>query len=988
MIQSYFFHFCSQRNRLLKSLLLLILMVSIAGTFSFNFAYQEPQDQQTQQESGIQESQSTTQETAKETEIFAFGYDIFKAPPEPIIEGPVDETYLISPRDELLITVWGELNLNYLLVVSEDGFIDIPDEGGRVYTNGVTLKELKRLVIRNLSQIYSSYINAENPASSSAFVDVKITKARKLLIYVVGEVQTQGMYTIGSSVATVLNLLINAGGVKESGSLREIKVRRVDGTVDIIDIYDFIFGNIKTKKSRLGYGDFIIVPLKKKSIAIKGEVKRPGKFELVGNEGIKDLIRFAGGLNPNAYLNRCQVRRFEINFGEKFIDLNLAEIFDDPQQDFTLSDGDELTIFKNIVVRRRMVEIRGKGIKRPGIYQYSSGMTLKDLIESAEGLTEFVYLDRIDLVRTEEDFSKKLTIFPLSDLYIKQDPGRYVFSGDEEKDIILKELDQVTIYSSFEMRGKDKSVTIEGHVTEPGTYVLPDNMTLYDLIFSRGGFQDEDFKRRAYLDLSHVFRKVPGEVGEKILTFNLGKLLAGDEKENMSLEGSDRVKIYSYEVLETKPFVTINGLVNNPGTYDLAEDLTLEDLILLAGGLRPDAYKVEAVIGRMDPGDIEEDKAAILVVPVEEDYASQPSEEKMPLKVYDRVIIRNLPDWEPLPVISINGQVKFPGSYSFETKQWRISKAVSKAGGLKADAFPEGAFLLRRQDIINMANDAGKEGIHVVINLKEALENLGGPYDLYLKDGDQIFIPLSPGTVEVKGAVENPSVFQCREGKKLDYYIGLVGGFRREADTRNTVIYLPNKSAVKRKRFLFFGTNPVILPGSVIDVPFVGEKEEVDVVEIRGAVQKPTMIQFRQGEKLSYYVNLCGGFSQNADLGNVVVHFADGKVLESRGVQSFNPYLFPGTVVEVPFVEEEEAEKIGFVDVLGAVRNPMSIRLREDETLDYYIKFCGGFSPDADVDNIIIHLQSGEIVERKGSPTFNPVVTFGSVIEVLFKEKK
>lgn len=880
-------------------------MVSITGTFSFNFAYQEPQGQPTQQESGLQESQSTAQEVAKETEVFAFGYDIFKAPPEPIIEGPVDETYLISPRDELLITIWGDLNLNYPLVVSEDGYIDIPDEGGRVYTNGVTLKELKRLVTGNLSQIYSSYIKAENPASSTVFVDVKITKARKLLIYVVGEVQNQGMYTIGSSVATVLNLLINAGGVKESGSLREIKVRRTNGTVDIIDIYDFILGNIETKKSRLGYGDFVIVPLKKKSVVIKGEVKKPGKFELVGNEGIKDLIKFAGSLNPNAYLDRCQVRRFELNVGEKIIDLNLAEIFDDPQQDFSLSDGDELTIFKNIVVRRRMVEIRGKGIKRQGIYQYSAGMTLKDLIESAEGLTEFAHLDRIDLVRTEKDFSKNLTVFPLSNLYSKNESGSYVFSGDEEKNIILKELDQVTVYSSFEMRGQDKFVSIEGHVKEPGTYVLPDNMTLFDLIFSRGGFHHEEFKRQAYLDLAHVFRKVSGELEEKILTFNLGNLLAGNEEENMTLEDSDRVKIYCYEVLETKPFVRINGLVNNPGSYDLAEDMTLMDLILLAGGVRPDAYKVEAVIGRMDPSENGEDRAASLVVPLDEDYATKPSEEKMLLKVYDRVIIRNLPEWEPLPVVSIEGQVKFPGSYSFETKQERISSIVSKAGGLKPGAYPEGAFLLRRQDIIKMTSGAVGEGVHVAIYLKEALDNPSGPYDLFLKDGDSIFVPLTPGTVEVKGAVMNPVVLQYRERQRLDYYIKLSGGYTNDADTKNIVAYLPNKSAIKIKKGLFSDSNPKILSGTTIDVSVKEQdiKNEIADVEVRGAVKNPSLIKHRTGKKLNFYIEYCGGFSETADVEKIVIHLPDGKILERKGALAFDPVIVSGSVIEVPFKE-------------------------------------------------------------------------------------
>ena len=893
--------------RFCKTIFVLALIIFVFGMTSSAFSHQDAQAESIQTTAGTQESQSTTQEAAKETEVYAFGYDIFKAPPEPIIEGPVDETYLISPRDELLITVWGELNLNYLLAVSEDGYIDIPDEGGRVYTNGVTLGELKGLVTGNLSQIYSSYINADNPASSTAFVDVRITKARKLLVYVVGEVQNQGMYTIGSSVATVLNLLINAGGVKESGSLREIKVRRANGTVNIIDIYDFILGNIETKKSRLGYGDFVIVPLKIKSVAIKGEVKKPGKFELVGDEGIKDLIQFAGGLNPNAYLDRCQVRRFELNVGEKFIDLNLTEIFDDPQQDFALSDGDELTIFKNIVVRRRMVEIRGAGIKRPGIFPFFEGMTLSDLIESAEGLTEFAYLERIDLVRTEEDFSKKLTFFPLSDLYSKREPGRYAFSGDQEKNIILKELDQVTIYSSFEMRGKDKLITIEGHVREPGTYVLPDNMTLFDLVFSRGGFQDEEFKRKAYLDLAHVFRKVPGDVGEKVFTFNLGKLLEGDEDENMLLMDGDRVNIYSYAILETKPFVTINGLVNNPGTYDLAEDLTLEDLILLAGGLRPDAYKVEAVIGRMDPSGAGEDRAASLVVPVEENYASKPAQEKMPLKVYDRVIIRNLPDWEPLPVVSLEGQVKFPGNYSFETKQERISRAIAKAGGLKEGAYPEGALLSRQQNIIEMTNEPGRESIPVAINLREALDNPGGPYDLYLKDGDRIFVPLSPGIVEVKGAVMNPVVLQYRAGQRLDYYIKLSGGYTQDADKKEIVAYLPNGSAIKLKKGLFSGSNPEIQSGTIIEVFVKKQDIEIEIadVEVRGAVKNPSLIKYRTGKKLNFYIEYCGGFSETADVENMIIHLPDGEILERKGALAFNPVIVSGSVIEVPFKDNK-----------------------------------------------------------------------------------
>lgn len=953
----------------------------------------------------LDSAQNTFAQQARETEQAyekdkepppAFGYDIFRALPEPITEGPMDEQYLLSPGDEVIITVWGQLNLKYPLTVSEDGYIEIPDEGGRVFTNGVSLKELRRLVTERLSRIYSSYINAANPSASTAFVDVKLGKVRKLLVYVVGEVKNQGAYTISSGVATLLNVLNNAGGVKETGSLREIKIRRANGTIDAVDLYEFLItGKMDIKKSRILYGDYVLVPLKAKSVTIKGEVKRPGIYELIGNEGIKELIGFAGGLASNAYLKRIQIRRFEISAGEKFIDLDGESILNVPNQNFTLADGDRVTLFPNIVVRRRMVEIQGEGIKRPGVYQYSPEMTVKDLIEQAEGLKEDVYLERADLVRTAEDFSKKLTIFSLKELYKEESPGHYVYTGAEGKNFKLKEMDQIMTYSSYEIKGKDKYVTLEGHVKEPGRYILPDNMTLYDLVFSRGGFQDEDFKKRAYLELAHIFRKIPGELGESLVSFNLGKLLAGDPSENIKLEGEDRIFIYTYEAMKTKPFVTIEGLVKRPGVYDLSENMTLEDLILVAGGLRPDAYRVEAVIARTgrgkggSEGEGKEAPARIatVVVPIKENFAVLPEAEKTRLEIYDKIVIRNLPEWEPLPVATVEGQVVYPGSYSLESREERISGIIRRCGGLKKEAFPEGAVLYRRKDIIEMTRERQEGSEKVAINLKEALNNPGGPYDLILKDDDRIYVPYNPGSVEVKGAVRNPSIFMYKKGKGLDYYIGLSGGYESNADKANLVVYLPNGMAAKEKGFLFWRSLE-ILPGSVVEVPLRGEEKEIKLVEVRGAVKSPTLIQYRKGEKLKYYVDLCGGYGENADIGNIIVHLPDGSVLEAKGSMMFNPAISAGSIVEVPFKPEKEEVKAGDVEVRGAVRNPSLIIFRKGEKLDYYVSFCGGYKENADVGNIVIHLVDKTKIERKGAPEFNPEVLPGSIIEVPFKIEK
>ena len=854
-------------------------------------------------------AQETSEEGSQNPEkekVYAFGYDIFRKLPEPITEGPVDENYLLSPGDEIMVTVWGQLNLEYSLTVSEEGHITIPDEGGRVFTNGVSLKELKSLIAKSFSQIYSSYINIDNPSQSTAFIDVKLAKVRKLLVYIVGEVETQGVYTISSSVATLLNLLNNAGGVKETGSLRNIKIRRANGKTDAVDLYEFLIaGVLDLKKTRLGYGDYIIVPLKEKSATITGEVKRPGIYEMIGNEGLKDLVRFAGGLTSNAYLKRCQVKRFERDVGEKFFELNLESTLKNQKTDFTLSDGDTVSVFPNIVERRRIVEIRGEGITRPGVYGYKDAMTVKDLIEQAEGLKESAYLDRADLVRTEEDFSKKMTIFSLSDLFQKESQGHYTYTGNDGKNFVLTEMDQITIYSSYEMKGQDKYVTLEGHVKEPGRYILPENMTLYDLLFSRGGFQDEDFKKRAYLELGHVFRKIPRELEEKVITFNLGRLLDGKAEENMHLEDADRIVVYSFETLETKPFVTVEGLVKRPGSYPLAEDMTLEDLIILAGGLRPEAYKIEAVIARIQPGkEGTQGSVATIVVPVELNFSSNPEDDKISLETYDKIVIRNLPEWEPLPVVSVEGQVKYPGSYSLEARQERISTIIKRAGGLKKEAFPEGGVLFRRKDILEMSPIRNDEKEKLAIDLKAALENPGRHDDLILKDGDQIFVPFNPGSIEVVGAIKKPSILQYKEGKKIDYYIERCGGYTKDADRKNIVAYLPNNIAYKKKKFLFLSFNPSLLPGSKIEVPFRGEKAKIDIVEVRGAVQKPALIQHKQGKKLDYYINECRGYTETSDIQNIIIYLPDGVPLKREGTLSFNPTILPGSIIEVPFTEK------------------------------------------------------------------------------------
>ena len=198
----------------------------------------------------------------------------------------------------------------------------------------------------------------------------------------------------------------------------------------------------------------------------------------------------------------------------------------------------------------------------------------------------------------------------------------------------------------------------------------------------------------------------------------------------------------------------------------MSENLTLEDLLVLAGGLRPDAYKVEGVIARTEADGnrlaAPDRTYPTFVVPIQSGYVATPQDKKTPLKAFDRITVRNVLGWEPLDVVLIQGEVLYPGNYSMATKDETISSLIKKAGGLRKEALPEGAMVKRNRNILNLAPDTPAPTYEITINLAQALKNPKGAEDIVLKDGDQIFIPTNPGTIEVKGAVKRALTLQYR----------------------------------------------------------------------------------------------------------------------------------------------------------------------------------------------------------------------------------
>jgi protein involved in polysaccharide export with SLBB domain len=215
--------------------------------------------------------------------------------------------------------------------------------------------------------------------------------------------------------------------------------------------------------------------------------------------------------------------------------------------------------------------------------------------------------------------------------------------------------------------------------------------------------------------------------------------------------------------------------------------------------------------------------------------------------------------------------------------------------------------MTRRGDIVAMspggAAGAAAAGLaaaqEIALNLAGALENPGGDDDLILKDGDDIYIPGNPGTVEVRGAVKRPMILQHKAGLRIKDYVELCGGYLESADKANLAVYAANKAAQRIKRGLFSSSNPEVAAGSTIEVPFVGEATRLEAVEVKGAVVRPAVVQYIKGAKLGYYLNLCGGYSKEADVEKVAIHLPDGGLLVKQENVAFNPAVPPGSIIVV-----------------------------------------------------------------------------------------
>lgn len=756
-----------------------------------------------------------------------FGYALFQDAPNtfaPVTDLPVPADYRIGPGDTLVVQIYGKLNVEYRLVVTRDGRLLVP-ELGPIQVGGLRFDEVRELLRERFDQ---QIIGAKAVTTLGAL--------RTIQVLVVGDVAKPGNYTL-SGLTSLLNALMNSGGVKRSGSLRKVELKRAGRRIGQLDLYDILLRGDTSGDMPLQHGDVIFAPPIGPTVGIAGEVQRPAIYELRGETRVSDLIELAGGLLPTASLADAHIERIQDGSRYTLIDAPLNR----PQGLRTrIQDGDIVRVFP---VTRSMddVVLLSGHVLRPGGFQFRPGMRASDLLSDARQLRPNAD-SAIGLLRREDPASRRIQVRYLRIGDILRHPGGandpplaprdelLVFDLQQNRAARLAGLVQDLRTQAEPGRYPPMLVEVKGQARYTGDLPLAAGARLLDVIELAGGAlpgSDQDY--------GLVARRHHTNGRLQLLSFSLTRARAAPQTpENLLIYPEDTLYLFSYEQPrsglisqdmdrlirqtpygEAAPVLFVEGEVRFPGRYPLEPGMRIAGLLRAAGGLREEAYGLSAELTRfaLRAGEYRMLDHRHVDLAATDDPAGG-----LILQPHDRLVLHRKPNWRETASVSVRGEVRFPGDYPIQHGE-TLCQVVQRAGGLSSGAYPFGSVFIRervrqqqqqaldriqdnlddllvnlslshsannaektpagerRQDLLKVIKQLKKtEALgRMVIDLPRALD-CGSEANIALRDGDKLYVPSMLDEVTVVGEVYHPTSHLYRNGLSSADYVALSGG--------------------------------------------------------------------------------------------------------------------------------------------------------------------------------------------------------------------
>ena len=710
------------------------------------------------------------------------------------------ETYVLGDGDEVRITIFGASQTDIQQKIAPDGSIQ-PTGVAKIFLKGLTLAQSREVIRERLSSAYTF--------RSDQFA-VTIVTARTILVNVFGEAKITGGFNI-SALNSALNALSAAGGPTKIGSVRNIQLIR-GNTRKNIDLYAFINDPAAQFRFELQNNDIIFVPVVNLLVSVEGAVNRPMIYEMLPNETLTDLIKYAGGVKKDVFPGFIQVERYS-NGEPRLFEYKLDEVRSGKTK-VEMINGDIVRLKTITKPMDQYVEAEGS-VYYPGRYDLSSNPTLSTLLLNAkptfEAKTDILFIERFRPDSTTEVLSVPFT---------GTKPG--------VNDFALQPRDRVRIMNQAAYRDVD-TITVAGHVRLPfqKVFSMKDRITVKQAIDMAGGL-----KTSAY-PVAYIFRRNlfnPLEI--KYIRIELR------DADKIELQAGDHLNIYDNTTYSNVGEVRVFGAIKNPNKLTFDPSLTIRDVLTHAGGFTTGAAFNRVEIFRTTLSPTERTKLDMITLTVDSNYQVV-SPKNFTLQPYDQVVVRLTPEFTLGRTVEINGQVEYPGTYALETKQVSLSEVIKMAGGLLGDADPNGSGLFRTYR---------KRG-NISMNLEKAMtHNKNLKFDPILFEGDVININRLENTVAIRGigtrmaqysihadstgqadsSMVKNVIFQGKRSAKW-YIENFAGGFEKRANHNSVTVTLANDQMLSTTRVFFvFRKYPKAKPGSIISLQMKPPKEKVE----------------------------------------------------------------------------------------------------------------------------------------------------------------
>ena len=681
-----------------------------------------------------------------------FGQDIFRNQDLSFFQKALDakapENYKVGPGDEISISIWGFNEFSETLEVDERGYIS-PSSYGRIYVKGITFKNMRSI----LKKKFSTFFDMQNSE-----IDVSLSYSRVITVNIIGEVYNPGSFTI-PAINTAFNALIASGGPNQIGSVRNIYIKRDGKTVDSLDVYKFLFNPLISNDIYMQDGDYIFIPPAENLVEIIGEVNRPYTYEAKDGESVGDMIKYSGGFTTTAFRDIITLKRLDYN-NLKVYDVIKADLYQE-----NISDGDQIVVNKISNKISNVVTLKGD-VGVSGDYEFKENEKILDLLSRAKCISNKTFLDKVYIIRLNEDRSKQHLSINLNNII--SDPNH-------EDNILLKEYDIVHVLS-VDKFDDEFFISVQGAVRNPSTFSFGNGMSLQSALILSGGLTQQaqgsrvEVSRIMEYDIATNKLKPRRTVVKNIEVGN--DLTLSESAEDFILQPFDQVFVRSNPEFEPAENITILGEVKYPGTYSiLRKNEKVSSLIKRAGGLTNYAYVDGVKMFRK--------------FNVKESIR----EESLEMNISDdlKKSILNSPDVAAVYANEVEEKSK---AFFAEENSAKISK--------------------ENTDI-------------VYLNLDKALKNNESRFNLVLNKGDSIVIPQILDVVHISGELMNlegnsiSAPFFTR--KRANYYVkNFAGGFSKENDRSNTIVVYPNGIAKKSRNYILFKISPKVTKGSTIRV--------------------------------------------------------------------------------------------------------------------------------------------------------------------------